>query len=180
MASSRCLLFVVAGILALAAVDVPAITQLHGEEKNADEKDDQSQSKAARSFGGISAGRSIPIVYGSNVAAILSPEGDRIWAYSAKYGKWQLQDIDLAGTPKETVAPILSSDLVALQTKMHVYAFSARTGQWNVLDPPQDAAVSLQVHSEWVSAEYGDTIALFSATKGRWSALNWKSGKVSD
>jgi hypothetical protein len=44
----------------------------------------------------------------------------------------------------------------------------------------QDAGVSVQNYPEWVSAEYGDTIAIFSATTGRWSALNWKSGTISE
>ncbi|HEY3965347.1 MAG TPA: hypothetical protein VGM05_12400 [Planctomycetaceae bacterium] len=102
-------------------------------------------------------------IQGKNVGLMQNEERDKLWGYSVPLGKWT--GLSIPKTEKR-LSPKVSFDVGAFGTGGRVYAFSSKTGRWDVLK----TKAIFNVQPEQIVVDDGGKIYIFSNVTGRWSS----------
>ncbi len=110
-------------------------------------------------------------VQGKNVGLMQNEERDKLWGYSVPLGKWTGLTIPKT---EQRLTPTVNFDVGAFATGGRVYAFSSKTGRWDVLK----TNAICNVHPEQIVVDDEGKIHIFSNVTGRWSSTDDLSDDV--
>ncbi|QDV34231.1 RNA polymerase sigma factor [Tautonia plasticadhaerens] len=113
----------------------------------------------------------VPIA--TNEVVVLQMEGEgisRLAAYGPGADSWST--IDLRPAVDGTLQTIVSGGMAAIWDGPRVYAFSARTSRWDVVERPEGAEGPPILNNEYVLCEDDDRVYVFGARTGRWAAVD--------
>lgn len=109
----------------------------------------------------------------TNEVVVLQMEGEgisQLAAYGPGADSWAT--IDLSPPVDEKLPPIVSGGMAATWDGPRVYAFSAMTGGWDVVERREGAEGPPILNSEYVLCEDDDRVYVFGARTGRWAAVD--------
>jgi hypothetical protein len=109
---------------------------------------------------------------GGGWAVALQESGVKITqvaAYPSRDGGWVVQE--LKEPTDGQITPLLSGNLAAYAIGHHVYAFTADSGRWDVLDLAEGAEPQPVLSHQHISVESGGRLFVFSANRGRWDEV---------
>ena len=119
----------------------------------------------------------VPIA-GPDVVALMGTgeEIGQIATYVPATGKWY--PIGLKEPVAGKTIPIVGPHLAAYSIGRHVYAFSAPSQAWDVLELEEGAKPFPAVFPTRVTVEHGDHLYIFSMKTGKWTDFNAKASRV--
>jgi RNA polymerase sigma factor (sigma-70 family) len=95
---------------------------------------------------------------------------DQVAAFSNKSGRWRTQD--LRSPAKGRVSPLMNATIVVYAIGRHVYAYSAPTDSWDILELPEGTTAQPYLNPLSIVVQNGDSIHVFSARTGKWQGVN--------
>jgi hypothetical protein len=107
-----------------------------------------------------------PYLSTDRMLVVVSPRGDRVWAFSANGGGWHEQSVNTS--PAEPIVPVLSRDICCFYTCGKLYGFSAIRRGWSVVDVPNGIVPQLTMQGDMAVAEAGRRLYAFSSGGGSW------------
>ena len=121
--------------------------------------------------------RVVPVLTSGVVA--LYAKGDQVGqvaAFAPASGKWY--PIDLKEPASKDATPIVGPNQAVYTIGRRVYAFSAATESWDVLELPEGAKPLAVVYPSRAAVEHGDHIYIFSVKTGKWADFDAKAGRT--
>jgi hypothetical protein len=117
--------------------------------------------------------KATPIV-SQNVLTVMAqgPKIHQLAAFEPDAGDWVLQDLREPAEGK--VLPIVGDAMVANTIGRFVYAFSAMSKRWDVLELPLGSTPLPTMSANYIKVEDGTRLHVFGARVGRWSSLDTK------
>jgi RNA polymerase sigma factor (sigma-70 family) len=117
-------------------------------------------------------------IAGPGVLALMvtGDEIGQIAAFAPSEGRWF--PIDLKEPAKGRAAPIVSSGQAVYSIGRRVYAFSAMTRSWDVLELPEGAKPNPTLFLNRTTVEHDDHISIFSVKSGKWADFDAGAGRV--
>ena len=117
-------------------------------------------------------------VTGSGVVAvtIIGDEIRQLAAFSPSAGSWV--PIDLKEPARGRITPIVHSGMAVYPIGRRVYAFSAATRSWDVVELPEGSKPMPSVSLDRATVKHEDHLYLFSVHTGKWTDFDARTGEV--
>jgi hypothetical protein len=119
-------------------------------------------------FGQPGSPQSTRYIIARDIMVSWSEGRDVAWGFSKSLGKWASQKIDPPAPDSKGLA--VDDELAVWRVNSAYYAFSGKTGTWDVLRLPEGHSPPQVLDSGFSRVHDGDDLFTFSAATGRWSS----------